>query len=138
VRSIQRKSILALSAVMLLSLSGCTKGYHYTLTCVVRNAADGKFLEGVNAVVDTKGKKDELSYGYPVLELSDAEGRFQYKLYITMRSPDFSAPHWYLKLQKDGFRSEVVDIKPGPEPKQAGTTTPIFVVVDMHPKTPPW
>jgi hypothetical protein len=132
---IQRISFRLLAAVALVALCGCSKGYYYELTCAVYNVSDGKPLAGVQAVVDTDGHGDNPSYGHQVFPASGSDGRLKHKFYVPMGSPQFKEP-WYLKLTRDGFVPELVEIKPGPEPKEAGSTTSIFVVVYMRPKTP--
>ena len=40
--------------------------------------------------------------------------------------------HWYLKLQKEGFETEAVNIKPSPLPKNS-SKSPLTVEVRMKP-----
>jgi hypothetical protein len=86
-------SYLTFSALLLVAVSGCSKGYYYHLKCVVRSAADGKPLKGVKAVVDTDGHKDDFSHGDEVDEPSDADGRLWHKFYVSMGSPEFREAH---------------------------------------------
>jgi hypothetical protein len=123
-------------ALGLLSSLGCTKGYHYELSCTVKSAADGKPLPGVKAILDTWGKESDLSYGEPVDQPTDAEGRLADKFFVNITAFDPGRPRWYLKLQKEGFVPEVVDVKPASRPEKTGSTTPLIVVVYMRPKEP--
>jgi hypothetical protein len=133
-RTMQRKLLLLAVALPLVSTFGCTKGYNYDLSCVVKSAADGKPLRGVTVVLDTLGNKDDLSYGDPLSEPTDAEGRVTRTFFVDLCAFDPGRPRWYLKLEKEGFVPEVVDITPTTRPEKLGSTTPLSVVVQMRPK----
>jgi hypothetical protein len=133
-RTMQRGLLLLPVVLALLSALGCTKGYHYELSCVVKNVADGKPLPGVKAILDTFGEQSDLSYGQPVDQPTDAEGRLTDNFFVTIIAFDPGRPRWYLKLQKEGFFPEVVDIKPALRPEKTGSTTPLIVVVYLRPK----
>jgi hypothetical protein len=132
--AIQRFLSLACAATFLVFASGCTKVYYFQLSCVVTSAVDGKPLAGVTAVVDIFGKKEDLSYGDPIKDPFDAKGGLTHTFFVSVGSSALDKPHWYLKLQKEGFHPEVVEIKPLSMPEKAGTITPISRVVHMRPK----
>jgi hypothetical protein len=108
-------------------------GYHYDLSCVVKSAADGKPLPGVQAVLDYSGREDDLTFGNPVSQPTNADGRITHRFFVTSDAFHAGRPRWYLKLTKDGFVPEVIDIKPAGEPEKVGSTTPMFVVAYMRP-----
>lgn len=134
--AIHRRLTLCTVAAILVSVSGCSMGYNFELTCIVTNVVDGKPLPGVKAIVDTFGKKDDLTYGFPASSPTDEEGQLKHTFYVSVGSPNIQEPHRYLKLEKEGFHPEVIDIKPASMPVKAGTTTPIVVEVSMRPKEP--
>ena len=62
---------------------------------------------------------------------TDEEGRLTDDFLISPYPSD--APHWYLKLVKEGFDPVVIDIKPASQPKGA-EKTPLNIEVEMRPK----
>jgi hypothetical protein len=128
----QRGLLLVPVALALFSALGCTKGYDFELSCIVKSAADGKPLAGVKAILDTFGE-DDLSSGSPMDQPTDREGRLTGRFFVTRIEFDPLQPRWHLKLQKEGFFPEVIDIKPASKPEQMGNTTPLIVVAYMRP-----
>jgi hypothetical protein len=120
-------------ALVLASASGCTVRYEYSLSCVVKNAADGKPLSGVQAVFDEFGRESDLSYGTQLKQLTDAEGRMSASIFVGPFDFNPEGPRWYLKLVKEGFVPEIVDIKATSKPEKARDPIPMFVVVYLRP-----
>jgi hypothetical protein len=102
---------LTIAAVVL--LTGCSNSYTFNLLLTVTNQDDGQPVEGVTVVLDTainaEEQKQKLDAG-SLLDATSAEGklthRFNYAGYFRTSGP------WYLKLQKEGFVSQVIDVSP--------------------------
>jgi hypothetical protein len=133
-RAIEKRILAFLVALVFVSAPGCTMGYDFELSCVVKSAADGKPLSGVTGVFDRFGKIDDLNSGAALSQPSDAEGRLAHKFFGDMIDFNPGERPWYLKLEKEGFFPEVVDVKPTKKPESARSTVPLIVVVYMRPK----
>jgi hypothetical protein len=101
----------------------------------VQNADSGDPIENVMGTLDTYGveeRKAELNFGSPLAHSTDVNGRLRYDFSISHRVD--ATPHWYLKLQKEGFEPLIVDVRPKPsEPSK--DVTPLPVTVQMKPIT---
>lgn len=126
----QPRWALLAAAAFLVPASGCTLEYRYELSCFVQNAADGKPLSGVLALLDTDGRADDLTKGRTGARPTDAEGRLTHE-FILISQP--GTKRWYLKLEKDGFEPLVIDITPA-APLASGHKNPQSVVGQMRPK----
>jgi hypothetical protein len=121
---------LVVAAVVL--LTGCSYSYPIQLLLTVKNADDGKPVEGVTGVLDTlavEERKQDLDYGSSFSNRTNADGLLTHE--FTAGNTDHKGP-WYLKLQKDGFEPLVIAIRPSPVPK-SGEQTPVPVTVEMKP-----
>ena len=128
---------IALAAIAVVLLTGCSISYPFQLLLTVENEDDGQPLEGVTVVLKTtSGDANRLGMdnGSQLGDATDSTGRFTHEFQI-MNSPD-NDKHWYLKLQKEGFETVVVDIRPDPVPSSRDRT-PIPVTVKMKPLPPP-
>ena len=123
---------LALAAVAVTLLTGCSVSYPFQLVLMVVSDEDGRPIEGATVVLDTtdtvehEGKMD---YGQGSGK-SDAGGQLLHDFSIS-QAPDRYA-HWYLKIQHPDFEPVVIDIRPNPVPK-SNEKIQIPVSVKMKP-----
>jgi hypothetical protein len=134
--AIRRWSVVVPLGILLAGTGGCTKSYPFELVCVIRSAADGTPLSGVRALLDTSGRADQPDVGIPTNQpTTDAAGRVTDEFSAYPIDFDPGRPAWLLKLDRDGFHSEVVDIKPAAAPEKLGSKSMLYVVVYMRPKS---
>lgn len=125
---------LAVAAVVL--LTGCSTANHFRLLLTVKDANTGEPVEGVTGVIDdtlsAEERKNEPDFGFPLVIGTNADGQLTYEFMVSPYPSD--APHWYLKLKKEGYEPAVIDIKPNPQPKRNGDEKPpLPVTVEMKP-----
>ena len=127
---------IALAAIATILLTGCSVSYPFQLLLKVETEDDGQPLEGVTVVLDTTSEyadKWRMDHGFHHGVPTDASGRVVLDFQIT-QAPDIYK-HWFLKLQKDGYESTVIDIRPNPVPNSRDRT-PIPITVKMKPRPP--
>jgi hypothetical protein len=124
-----------LVAALLLSLTGCSYRYNFDLTVIVRNAADGQPMSGARVTPEPDffhtPRTDK-----PRGEATDADGRIAYPFSVSIGEFDEGrrdAP-WKMKVEREGFAPEVVDVKPKNKPEKYGSTTPLVVQVYLRPQ----
>jgi hypothetical protein len=124
-----------LLAVALLSFpaSGCSKGYHFEVMGTVRSAVDGKPLSGVRIAVNTYGEKGRPDLDEVPTQTDDAGAFATEKFYVSITAFDPGRPPWYLKVEKEGYLPEFVEIRPKRAPQQTGSTSTIVSVVYLRP-----
>jgi hypothetical protein len=102
----------------------------------VRSAVDGKPIPGVRIAVNTHGKKDrpdlDKAFQIPVTQTDEGGAFATETFYISIIAFDKGRPTWYLKVEKEGYLPEFVEIKPK-KPTQTGSTSTIVSVIYMRP-----
>jgi hypothetical protein len=122
---------LAMLGAALALMPGCTRYHGYELRGVVRNAADGSPVPGVK--VDVSGPDGPGRSGFPAT--TDPDGAFAGGFSASGGRP-LKPGEWTVKLTRDGFADEVVDITPVRVPDSAESRTQLFLVVYVRPKSP--
>jgi hypothetical protein len=122
---------VALVAIVL--LTGCSWSRSFSLLLTVENANDGQPVPDVSAVLDTramaderKGDPDEGTRLLPTDAVRKLTFDFNIGGYTKSDGP------WYLKIRKDGFEPQEVDISPHVEVKN-GERYPLPVTVRIKP-----
>jgi hypothetical protein len=119
-------------------LTGCSTAQTFQLLLTVLNKADGKPVPEVKVTLDTLGveeRKLDENYGWPHDAKTDVSGKFAYD-YLVSPYPS-EAPHWYLKVSKEGFEPVVIDIKPSPQPEKTDARIPLNLTVEIQPEAEP-
>jgi hypothetical protein len=127
---------VSLVVVTLVLLTGCSTSHTFQLLLTVKNAETGESVPGAKVVLDagtlSGDRKGDMEAGHHALGSTNEDGQFSYDVFISPYPSD--VPHWFLKLQKDGFEPLVIDIKPASQPrKRDGEKVPLPVVVEMKP-----
>jgi hypothetical protein len=129
---------IPLAVVAIVCLTGCSVSYPFQLLLTVKNAEDGKPIEGATGVLDALAvdeHESQLDYGRHRLPATDTQGRLTYDFSLTGSSGRFL--HWHLKLQKEGFEPVVVSIWPNePNSPRELTSVPVVVELKLLPKKP--
>lgn len=129
-----RTAALVITAVVL--LTGCQTGHYFQLVVTVLDADSGQPVPGAKIRLDASPLADErkadMDAGSHALGDTGPDGRFNGEARI---SPYPSNElHWWLKVQKDGYESAVVDIKPNPQPRgTAGEKSQLPATVQLRP-----
>jgi hypothetical protein len=112
-------------------VSGCSYSYLFDLSLTVVNDADGAPLEGVRVTLEFQpGLRD----GRQPPQATDPDGRFVHNFSVSITEFDaHNQRRWWVKLEKDGFAPETIDIKPATKPAKYGSTTPLNVTVRLKP-----
>jgi hypothetical protein len=120
-------------AVLSFSICGCSKVYNFEVTGTVRSAVDGKPLPGVRIAVNTYGEKDRPDLDEAATQTDEAGAFATQKFYVSIIEFGEGRPTWYLKVEKEGYLPEFVEIKPKRAPEQTGSTSTIVSVIYMRP-----
>ena len=120
---------------LLLMLNGCSYSYWCELRCVIIDAVTKKPVPGVNLTVNLVGLKDRKDLDKVFDQLTDETGHGDQKLGVSLSSFDHGLPRWYLKIDKAGYVSEIVDVSPRGKPISYGNKSPmvVTVVVNLQP-----
>jgi hypothetical protein len=117
--------VLAVLAAITVSMIGCSRRYSFSVEGIVRNAADGRPLRGVNIRL-------EGPFELRRSVTSDEGGSFSrgFLVYGGVFPP--SSP-WSLTLSADGFLDEEIDIAPQGEPCAGDAINSTIVRVYLRP-----
>lgn len=126
---------IALAAIAVVLLTGCSWSCSFRLLLTVENAADGTPLPEATAVLDTgtlaeerKGDPDEGSLLAPTNDAGQLTFDFNSAGYTSTTGP------WYLKVRKEGFEPQVIDVSPHVEVKSGGKERhPLPVTIRLKP-----
>ena len=124
---------IGLAIVSVVLLTGCSTLHTFKLILTVKNAGDGQPVEGATVVLDdtltAAEHKQQLDRGSPLGE-TNAEGKLTHEFKISGYTSR-SGP-WYLKIQKDGFEPQVLDVSPKQD-FNSREPIPLPVVVGLKP-----
>ena len=125
---------VSLVVVAVVLLTGCSTSHTFRLLLTVKSADTGEPVEGAIPVlhesVDDE-RKNDMEYGWHHFEPTDATGRVTVEFKVSGYTSS-STSRWYLKIRKDGFEPQVIDINPRVQVK-AGEVTPLPVTVELKP-----
>jgi hypothetical protein len=133
VRHPYRTTVLVVAAVVF--LTGCSWSQTFTLFLTVRNAEDGQPVPGAAVKLDTLGseeRKDEHDYGVGPGGQTGPDGRFEHDFRISGYT-ESGSERWYLKVKKDGFEPQVINIRPANQPRKPDEKIPLRVEVRLRP-----
>ena len=124
---------MPLLVVAVVLLTGCSWSYKFRLLLTVKNADDGTPVQGVTAVLDdpvlADERKQDLNAGSR-LGTTDAGGELTHDF---IRNGSGWSDPWYLKLKKEGFEPQVIDINPRKDGLKSGEPNPLPIAVEMKP-----
>jgi hypothetical protein len=124
----------AVVAAAVVLLTGCSWSQTFTLFLTVRNADDGRAVEGAGVTLDYFGdeeRKHDLDHGLATGE-TGPDGRYERDFGISGYTASDTRP-WYLKVRKDGFEPEVINIHPANQPRKPDEKIPLRVEVKLRP-----
>jgi hypothetical protein len=127
---------IGLAIVTVVLLTGCSTANYFRLLLTVKDGDTGKPVEGVTGIIDyttnAEEQKNDLTIGLSSTGSTNADGQLTHDFMVSPYPSN--APHWYLKLKKEGYEPAVIDIKPNPEPeRKRDEKHPLPVVVEMKP-----
>ena len=118
------------SLALLFSALGCGRTYQFELDVTVTNSADGSPVEGATIHRNMWGEKTDPKTAETTLH-TDAAGRATEEFSTSNTAFNSGKPTWYLRVFKDGFEPEIVEIKPAKPPTE--TRTRLEVPVKLRP-----
>lgn len=121
--------IAALSAAVLIGLSGCGRTYQFELEATVTSEADGTLIAGATIHRNMWGEKSDPKTEEVVLR-TDSAGRAVDSFAVTDAAFSAGKPMWLLRVFKEGYEPEIVEIKPRVAP--AGSRTRLEVPVKLR------
>ena len=119
----------------LLLMNGCSRRYCCELHCVVLDAKTRKPIEGAKLFIDLFGQKDPAQINWPVERKTAKDGGCVLRFGVGTYDFNHGMPRWYLKIEKDGYVTEVVDVSPRGKPISYSEKSPlvVFAVVNLQP-----
>ena len=124
---------VGLVTITFILLAGCQFSYPYTLILSVKDANNNQPVPGVSVKLDTSGSEEQkFNMDYTThrdIPDSEADGQVLYDF----KEGGSQLTGWYLKLKKEGYEIEVIDIKPSTEPKNRNERTILKVEARMRP-----
>lgn len=121
--------------LLMLTASGCSFIYEFNVEVSVLDASNGRPLDEVVVVLDTIGDADtrERSDFGEAIGQTNTAGRVEKLIRVSDAFRPTGERRWYLKVSRDGYRSEVVDMSPAEWPKSTKQVMPIVVTVRLNP-----
>lgn len=132
-RQLTRGVLLVAFGGLATSFCGCTKGYNFEVMGTVRSAVDGRPIPGVSLTVNDYGQKDRPDLDRAATRTDDAGAFTTQTFFVSMDAFNEGRPTWYLKVEKEGYLPECVEIKPKRAPEQLGSTSTIVPLVYLRP-----
>src|SRR5689334_13601251 len=108
------------SLVLLLGVVGCSRSYQFELAVTVTSAADDSPIEGAVIRRNMWGEKTDPKTAETILH-TDAAGRATETFAVSDTAFSAGKPTWYLRVSKEGFEPQIVEIKPAKVPIEART-----------------
>jgi hypothetical protein len=102
---------LAIALAILFGAVGCSRVYQFDLEVTVTSDADGSPIEGATIHRNMWGEKPDPKTPETVI-VTDAAGRAGEQLSVPASAFSSGKPTWYLRVSKEGFRTEAVEFKP--------------------------
>ena len=121
---------LLVSLALLFTAGGCSRTYQFKVEVAVTNAADGSPIEGAAVHRNMWGEKTDPKTLETVVH-THSDGRASEAFSVTDGAFRSGKPTWYLRVFKDGFEPEIVEIKPAKLP--TGPLTLLEVPIKLRP-----
>jgi hypothetical protein len=103
--------VLAIALVILFGAGGCGRVYRFDLEVIVTNDTDGSPVAGATIHRNMWGEKTDPKTPETVI-VTDASGRAGEQFSVPDSAFSSGKPTWYLRVSKEGFRTEAVEFKP--------------------------
>jgi hypothetical protein len=100
-----------IALVIVFGAVGCGKVYRFDLEVTVTNDADGSPVEGATIHRNMWGEKTDPKTPETII-VTDAAGRASEQFTVPASAFSSGKPTWYLRVSKEGFRTETVEFKP--------------------------
>ena len=115
-----------------LACAGCSKSFTFIVVGTIKDAINATSIEDVKLTVNCDGERNKPERDLPTI-LSNRDGEFSIEFKRDHHHFWEGQPGWCLKVEKDGYISEYVEIKPKTKPNDYGTPTNIVVVIYLRP-----
>src|SRR5262249_45888792 len=120
-------------AAPFLSVFRCSEGYFFVVVGTVRSAVNGQPIPGARVAVNTYGEKDRPDLDQAATQTDEAGAFATEQFYVSVSAFGAGRPTWYLKVEKEGFLPEFVEIKPRRAPEQHSSTSTIVPIISLRP-----
>jgi hypothetical protein len=111
---------VVISLALVLGAGGCGRSYQFELAVTVTSVPDGSPIEGAVIHRNMWGEKTDPKMTETVLH-TDAAGRAAEEFTVSDTAFSAGKPTWYLRVSKEGFEPEIVEIKPTKVPMEPRT-----------------
>jgi hypothetical protein len=121
--------------LLLLFLSGCSRGYFFDLRCVILDAVTKQPVQDVKIVLNTWGFKDRPDLDRSLSKTTNHLGETDETFFVSSSDFDNGLPRWFIKISKPGYKDEILDISPRCRTPSAthDSPAPIFVFINLAP-----
>jgi hypothetical protein len=124
---------IAVPLALLFATMGCSRTYQFELEVQVTSTTDHSPIEGAAIHRNMWGEKTDPKTPETVIH-TDSAGRAAEAFSVTDGAFRAGKPTWYLRVFKDGFEPEIVEIKPAKPP--AGPLTRLDIPIKLRPVKP--
>jgi hypothetical protein len=121
---------VVVSLVLMFGVVGCSRSYQFELDVAVTNAVDGSPIEGAAIHRNMWGEKTDPKTAETIFH-TDATGRAAETFTVSDTAFSAGKPTWYLRVSREGFEPEIVEIKPAKVPTE--NRTRLDVPIQLRP-----
>jgi hypothetical protein len=121
---------VVVSLALVLGVVGCGRTYQFELDVAVTSAVDGSPIEGVAIHRNMWGEKTDPKTAETILH-TDAAGRAAETFTVSDIAFSAGKPTWYLRVSREGFEPEIIEIKPAKVPTE--NRTRLDVPIQLRP-----
>jgi hypothetical protein len=119
-------------------LAGCSYSYPFEVAGVVRSAATGKPLAGVEVYSTHINPDDPVPGEDRPVAVTGPDGSFSFAEKVSdVNFMQEGGTRWVLLFRKKGLKQERSDLRHVPRPRSARTTTPVAVAVSLSEEEAP-
>lgn len=131
-RRIHRLSRLLLVCALVVQSAGCSRLVIFEVRGTVKDATTRAPIKGVSITLHSEPDVGRISPSMPIA--TDQDGQFSFELRVVDQSVIHKQPKWSLRLAKEGYETESVDLTPDPKRLPGGTPGQILVVMHLTPR----
>jgi len=108
------------SLALLFGVVGCSRSYQFEMAVTITSAGDDSPVEGATIHRNMWGEKTDPKTAETTLH-TDAAGRAAETFTVSDTAFSAGKPTWYLRVSREGFEPEIVEIKPAKVPTENPT-----------------
>ena len=128
-----RLALLSAAIALSILVAGCSRRVTWEVRGIVHDAVTGSPIGGVLITLESRpGTPPGATPALPIV--THQNGRFSFNIHAVDRTLFYEKPTWTLRLAKNGYHAESVDVSPNPERLPGETPGQVLVVISMRPR----